>query len=182
MCKEIFQSNANTDGEQLIGTVTSAEECIELVQANCEWANIANVHENVLKNESADCWCQNGDDLTPDDTSGYVNCWFGETNSTAPPDGTELCADGFQNNANTENEELVGYVTSPLECIQLVQDQCEWANIANIHESMLADESAECWCQRGDDKTPDNTSEYYNCWFGPSEFTTTDGGMGYIVI
>ena len=76
----------------------------------------------------------------------------------------------------------MGYVTSPLECILLVQDQCEWANIANIHESMLADESAECWCQRGDDKTPDNTSEYYNCWFGPAEFTTTDGGMGYIVI
>ena len=77
-CKEIFRNNENTDGEQYIGHVTSAEECIQLVQANCDWANIANVHEDVFANDSADCWCQKGDNFAPDDTSEYLNCWFGD--------------------------------------------------------------------------------------------------------
>ena len=89
VCKEIFQSNANTDGEQYIGHVTSPEECIQLVQANCEWANIANVHENVLEDQSADCWCQKGDNLTPDDTSEYLNCWFGESNDIPSDSGAQ---------------------------------------------------------------------------------------------
>ena len=80
-CKEVFRNNANTDGEQFIGNVNSPEECIQLVQANCDWANIANVHEDVFANESASCWCQKGDDMTPDNTSSYLNCWFGEINT-----------------------------------------------------------------------------------------------------
>ena len=58
------------------------EECVQLVQEKCEWANIANVNDAVLTGQSASCWCQNGDDLTPDDTSSYLNCWFGEGNDT----------------------------------------------------------------------------------------------------
>ena len=62
--------------------MTSLKECIDVVQANCDWANIANVHENAFTNDSAECWCQKGNDMTPDDTSEYLSCWFGESNDT----------------------------------------------------------------------------------------------------
>ena len=72
------------------------EECIQLVQANCDWANIANVDATVLTGESGACWCQEGNDLTPDDSSEFLNCWFGQSNdtdfSTTGSDGVFLCA------------------------------------------------------------------------------------------
>ena len=81
-CTQIFRNNENTDNEVFIGFVTSWEECIHLVQANCEWANIANIHESILANQSAACWCQNGNDFTPDNSSEYLNCLFGESTGT----------------------------------------------------------------------------------------------------
>lgn len=79
---EWIRNNENTDGEQYAGEVSSMEECVELVQTICEWANIANVHEDVFHGEAGmygaqtDCWCQQGDDKTVDEWEEYMNCWF----------------------------------------------------------------------------------------------------------
>lgn len=82
-CEEVFRNNANTDGEEYAGHVSSVEECVQLVQEKCEWANIANVDaDELLTGEAADCWCQKGNDMTPADSSAYLNCWFGESSDT----------------------------------------------------------------------------------------------------
>jgi len=81
LCKEEFQNNANNDDEEYAGQATSMEECIQLVRANCDWANIANVHEAVGDNEAADCWCQTGNNMTYNNTSEFISCWFGESTS-----------------------------------------------------------------------------------------------------
>ena len=109
LCKEIFQNDANKDGEQFVGIVTSADQCIQLVQANCDWANIANVHADVGDSEAAGCWCQKGNDMTYDDKSEYINCLFGTPDPTVDPtrepttsplcsgatyQGSMSCADG----------------------------------------------------------------------------------------
>jgi len=81
-CQEVFRNNANNDGEQYVGQATSMDECMQLVQENCDWANIANVQSKVddlRDGEAAECWCQNGDDSTPDNSSYWLNCWFGES-------------------------------------------------------------------------------------------------------
>ena len=76
---EIFRNLENTVGEEYVGDVNSLQECIELVQAECEWANIANVDDDVLHGAYGDCWCQKGNDKTSDETSEYINCWLGPT-------------------------------------------------------------------------------------------------------
>ena len=81
-CKKTFKNNANNDGEEYAGQATSMEECMQLVQDRCGWANIANVQSKVddlREGEAAECWCQNGDDSTPDNSSYWLNCWFGES-------------------------------------------------------------------------------------------------------
>ena len=60
------------------------EECVQLVQEKCDWANIANVNVDGFTGffKSATCFCQKGNDLTSNDTSSNFNCWFGETEET----------------------------------------------------------------------------------------------------
>ena len=254
---EWIRNNWNTDGEQYVGHVTSLEECVDRVQANCEWASIANVHENAADGSYASCWCQHGDDQTHDGSASYLNCWFdgvsGDSNgyhsnqtSSSPYseecyehgdcpesrpfcygkwgwtyhgycdscDECHWCSDGvdstcgscgagypklenvdscngdsseddssqtiigdncewIRNNWNTDGEEYVGHVSSLEDCVELVQDMCEWATIANVHENAADGYNASCWCQTGNYGAHDSQSEWLNCWLDGSPATTS---------
>ena len=87
---EWIRNNANTDGEEFVGYVTSLDQCVEMVQQNCSWASVANVHEGVLTgNTYAGCYCQYGYDQTYDNSSSYLSCWM---------DGS---GDGYSNTETT---------------------------------------------------------------------------------
>ena len=167
---EWISNNWNTDGEQYVGNVSSLEECVDLVQANCSWANIANVHESVVNGSDADCYCQHGSNDTHDGNSSYLNCWFDGVSGG----DTDSGCDWVRNNENTEGEQYVGDVTSLHECVQLVQEMCPWATIANVHEDAVHGHNASCWCQHGNDQTHDGSASYLNCWFdGHHSWNTT---------
>jgi len=83
------------------------QECVDLVQEQCEWANIANVDANALvTGEAAECWCQKGNDVTPDDSSKWLNCWFGESGTNAATTPAPVSYDG----ANAVNGGVVAMV------------------------------------------------------------------------
>jgi len=83
---EWIRNNWNTGGEQFAGHVSSLEECVELVEDMCEWATIANVHENAADGYDADCWCQTGNYGAHDSQSEYLNCWLvGSPETTSAP-------------------------------------------------------------------------------------------------
>ena len=73
-----IKNNYNSFGEEYAGTVDSLDECVDLVQANCPWANIANADSNVAYGQEGGCWCQHGNDKTVDDWSYFLNCWIDE--------------------------------------------------------------------------------------------------------
>merc|ERR1719474_103812 len=52
---EWIRNNDNTYGEEYVGYVYSAEECVELVHDYCPWANVANVYEGVFDPSGSRC-------------------------------------------------------------------------------------------------------------------------------
>jgi len=75
-----------------------------------------------------------------------------------------------RNDGNWLWQELLGDAESPDDCIQMVREQCSWANIANIHEDAFVGSTEECWCQSGADQTPQPSSDYFSCFFAESSF------------
>jgi len=175
-----IRNDWNTAGEVYIGHVSSMDECVELVQEYCQWANIATVHESAADGYYADCWCQTGYNQSPDDSASYFGCWFDETDGdhSSSSDSDADC-NWVRNNANTDGEQFVGYVTSTDECVELVQEYCDWANIANVHENAAHGAYADCWCQSGNDQTHDGSEVYLNCWFGDEDSSSEDDSDSY---
>ena len=158
-----FRNNYNADGELYVGNVHSLEECIDLVQEHCVWANIAQIDENAAYGGMGDCWCQVGNNQTHDASIPYLGCWLGEIPVFDPPDNNTDC-EWIRNDANRAGEIHVGNVNSLDECVELVQEMCPWATIANVHETVVNGSRGTCYCQNGNDQTYDASEEYLNCW------------------
>eukprot|EP00961_Rhodomonas_salina_P094893 1276652-Rhodomonas_salina.1 len=148
-----IQTNANSARQLDMGIAQSRDECIALVRSNCWWATIANFGGG---DGAGSCYCQDGEERSVDE-SGRESCWLEEV-----PSSCDFChCEWIRNNYNTEGELYVGDADSQQECIELVRRDCPWATIANFAG---ASGSGECWCQEGNDRTPDETSAYESCW------------------
>jgi hypothetical protein len=94
-----------------------------------------------------------------------------------------------ENNYNTAGEEYVGLAYSHEECIELVQDSCPFATIANYGGSWGG---FECWCQYGTDMSLDPGAGWKNCLLssrsgtvpsedeGPTTPTLYDSDGGFV--
>ena len=84
-CGEWVRSNANTDGEKLVGYVNSTEECLSLYYSDPECyksgATMANIDKTNGYDEASGidnygtCWCQFGDTIKVDDDECCITTW-----------------------------------------------------------------------------------------------------------
>ena len=67
------KNNYNTAGEQNIGNFDDPDECIVAVREECPDATIANF-QGVPEGEMGSCWCQYGDNMEIDESTGWRAC------------------------------------------------------------------------------------------------------------
>ena len=126
-----IQSDSNTAGQQNIGDAASPDDCIAMVLAQCPTATIANIDTS----GSGGCWCQYGENPTPD-SSGYMSCVLATRTGISYNDwgtGNGWCS--------SDLDELIGSTSDANACWTMCEDR--YADLVAIDWTP----DGECWCQ-----------------------------------
>eukprot|EP00493_Phyllostaurus_siculus_P020899 UN21224 len=138
------QSNANTDGEILIGFVNSLDECISMVRSNsqCTDATMANVDTTNGGSYFGSCWCQWGSSMITDNDSCCQTTWI-DDDCTA----SECSLEGV----DFRGQDLTSYICGrkDFSAIAFSEDCHRWGVATERDSQQEADEDAIDWCNGG---------------------------------
>ena len=129
-----LMSNSNYAGEAYAGEAASPDDCIAMVTAQCPTATIANIQDDA----HGDCYCQYGEDPTPD-TDGWMTCVLGTTH--APTATVAPTPKGYR---DLDGDGVVDAAAEGQCCAYMAGIEFDWADKAAECGSTLAEVALKC--------------------------------------